>query len=151
MDTTDIGVVQSCFISNQLDQIEKCANNIGEASTVRSMNAIHFLLLLVYFPLSVRFFFFFQRKTQFNFSFVLLQSLDEVNITIETCEFGRNENSGAGGWQSLTAPKGKYNFIDKIIDGITVTINTVNINFKSPAFIASVQVSVIFYGCQFID
>ncbi|XP_055295755.1 bridge-like lipid transfer protein family member 3B isoform X2 [Sitodiplosis mosellana] len=70
-------------------------------------------------------------------------SLDEVNITIETCEFGRNENSGAGGWQSLTAPKGKYNFIDKIIDGITVTINTVNINFKSPAFIASVQMSRI--------
>ncbi|XP_031623665.1 UHRF1-binding protein 1-like isoform X3 [Contarinia nasturtii] len=70
-------------------------------------------------------------------------SLDEVNITIETCEFGRNGNSSAGGWQSLTAPKGKYNFIDKIIDGITVTINTVNINFKSPAFVASVQMSRI--------
>lgn len=68
------------------------------------------------------------------------QSLDEVNITIETCEFGRNENSAGGGWQSLTAPQGKYNFINKIVDGITVTINTVNINFKSPAFIASVQV-----------
>lgn len=75
-----------------------------------------------------------------------LQSLDEVNITIETCEFGRNMNSGMGeGWQSLTAPKGKYNFVDKIIDGITVTINTVNINFKSPAFIASVQVKHSFF------
>lgn len=81
------------------------------------------------------------------------QSLDEVNITIETCEFGRNENSGApaGGWQSLTAPKGKYNFIDKIIDGITVTINTVNINFKSPAFIASVQVCIFFFFLFNVD
>lgn len=72
------------------------------------------------------------------------QSLDEVNITIETCEFGRAENlMGSGGWQSLTAPKGKYNFIDKIIDGITVTINTVNVKFNSPAFTASVQLSRI--------
>lgn len=72
------------------------------------------------------------------------QSLDEVNITIETCEFGRSENLiSSGGWQSLTAPKGKYNFIDKIIDGITVTINTVNVKFNSPAFTASVQVNFI--------
>lgn len=68
-----------------------------------------------------------------------------MNITIETCEFGRAENAQAsGGWQTLTAPtKGKYNFIDKIIDGITVTINTVNVKFNSPAFTASVQLSRI--------
>lgn len=89
-----------------------------------------------------RFFNFLLQRIYISFLLCMLQSLDEVNITIETCEFGRNENGtgGSGGWQSLTAPKGKYNFIDKIIDGITVTINTVNINFKSPAFIASVQV-----------
>lgn len=65
-----------------------------------------------------------------------------MNITIETCELGRNESGGtaSGGWQTLTAPQGKYNFINKIIDGITVTINAVNIKFKSPAFIASIQV-----------
>lgn len=65
-----------------------------------------------------------------------------MNITIETCEFGRNDGgvSSAGGWQTLTAPQGKYNFINKIVDGITVTINAVNIKFKSPAFIASIQV-----------
>lgn len=76
------------------------------------------------------------------------QSLDEVNITIETCEFGRNESGGlaSGGWQTLTAPKGKYNFIDKIIDGITVTINAVNIKFKGPAFIASIQVCDFMHG-----
>lgn len=75
----------------------------------------------------------------------LFQSLDEVTITIETCEFGRNDTNagGSGGWQSLTAPQGKYNFINKIIDGITITINTVNIKFQSPAFTASVQVSVL--------
>lgn len=79
-----------------------------------------------------------------------LQSLDEVNITIETCEFGRTETSGAagGGWQTLTAPQGKYSFVNKIIDGITVTVNTVNINFKSPAFTASVQVSTEFSELQ---
>lgn len=69
-----------------------------------------------------------------------------MNITIETCEFGRTENSGVAGWQSLTAPQGKYSFINKIIDGITVTVNTVNIKFKSPAFTASVQVS---HGASF--
>lgn len=83
------------------------------------------------------------------YPFFASQSLDEVNITIETCEFGRTEASGGasaagGGWQTLTAPQGKYSFINKIIDGITVTVNTVNINFKSPAFTASVQVSTEF-------
>lgn len=81
------------------------------------------------------------------------QSLDEVNITIETCELGRSADAGGaagaagGGWQTLTAPQGKYTFVNKIIDGITVTVNTVNVNFKSPAFTASVQVS-LFVGCS---
>lgn len=48
-----------------------------------------------------------------------------------------------GGWQSIPIPTGKYSFINKIIDGITVTVNTVNIHFKSPAFNASVQMSRI--------
>lgn len=92
--------------------------------------------------------FFYSTMNLIHFSFLLdSQSLDEVNITIETCEFGRTEASGAagaagGGWQTLTAPQGKYSFVNKIIDGITVTVNTVNINFKSPAFTASVQVSI---------
>lgn len=76
-----------------------------------------------------------------------------MNITVETCEFGRND-SGMSGWQSLTAPQGKYNFINKIVDGITVTINAVNIKFKSPAFIASIQVSestLIFFLPHSID
>ncbi|XP_055684549.1 bridge-like lipid transfer protein family member 3B isoform X2 [Lutzomyia longipalpis] len=71
-------------------------------------------------------------------------SLDEVNISVETCEFGR---SGGGaptpGLQALTAPQGKYSFIHKVIDGITIIVNTVNVSFKSPAFTASVQMSRI--------
>lgn len=72
-----------------------------------------------------------------------MQSLDEVNITVETCECGDRAESGMPGWQSLSTQAGKYSFIHKIIDGITVTVNTVNINFKSPAFTASVQMSRI--------
>lgn len=68
-----------------------------------------------------------------------LQSLDEVHITVETCEFGRTE-SGVAGLQTLSAPQGKYSFIHKVIDGITIVVNTVIVNFKSPAFTASVQV-----------
>lgn len=72
-------------------------------------------------------------------------TLDEVNITVETCEFGRTE-SGVAGLQSLSASQGKYSFIHKVIDGITVIVNTVNVNFKSPAFTASVQVSNFIHG-----
>lgn len=42
---------------------------------------------------------------------------------------------------SHTAVPGKYSFIHKVIDGITVNVNTVNITFNSPAFTANVQVS----------
>lgn len=74
--------------------------------------------------------------------------MDEVNITVETCEVNQRIaiNSGVAGWQSLTAPQGKYTFINKIIDGITVIVNTVNINFKSSVFTASVQV-IVFFVC----
>lgn len=68
-------------------------------------------------------------------------SLDEVNISIETCEIARSGTpTGGGNMPSLTAPVGKYSFIHKVIDGITILVNTVNVNFKSPAFSASVQV-----------
>lgn len=39
----------------------------------------------------------------------------------------------------------KYSFIHKVIDGITVAVNTVLVTFKSPAFIASVQVLYLFF------
>jgi hypothetical protein len=35
----------------------------------------------------------------------------------------------------------KYGFSDKVVDGVTVSVNSLIINFKSPAFEASLQVS----------
>ncbi|XP_065072642.1 bridge-like lipid transfer protein family member 3B isoform X2 [Ochlerotatus camptorhynchus] len=69
-------------------------------------------------------------------------TLDEVNITVETCEIARSGTPTAG-ISSLSAPQGKYSFIHKVIDGITIVVNTVNVNLKSPAFTASVQMSRI--------
>lgn len=73
--------------------------------------------------------------------------MDEVNITVETCEIERTTGSNTPSVQAISAPQGKYSFIHKIIDGITIIVNTVNVKFKSPAFTASVQVhfSLIFY------
>ncbi|XP_076665123.1 bridge-like lipid transfer protein family member 3B isoform X3 [Andrena cerasifolii] len=68
-------------------------------------------------------------------------SLDEVHIEVETCEDLRDLSSPQG-LSSYTGPV-KYSFIHKVIDGITVAVNTVSITFKSPAFIASVQINRI--------
>lgn len=38
---------------------------------------------------------------------------------------------------------GKYTFVNKIIDGITIVVNTVNVTFVSDAFLASIQMSRI--------
>ncbi|XP_043263704.1 UHRF1-binding protein 1 isoform X1 [Colletes gigas] len=68
-------------------------------------------------------------------------SLDEVHIEVETCEDLRNLSSMQG-LSSCVGPT-KYSFIHKVIDGITVSVNTVSVTFKSPAFIASVQMNHI--------
>ncbi|XP_076255690.1 bridge-like lipid transfer protein family member 3B isoform X1 [Rhynchophorus ferrugineus] len=68
-------------------------------------------------------------------------SLDEVSITVETCEELRS-TSPQGNISSYPNP-GKYSFIHKVIDGITVTVNTVNILFNSPAFTATLQIQRI--------
>lgn len=67
-------------------------------------------------------------------------SLDEVHIDVETCEDLRSMSSPQG---ILYAGSAKYSFIHKVIDGITVAVNTVLVTFKSPAFIASVQMNRI--------
>lgn len=78
--------------------------------------------------------------------------MDEVHIEVETCEDLRDLSSSQG-LSSYTGPA-KYSFIHKVIDGITVTVNTVSVTFKSPAFIASVQVhskiNLFFYRNVFI-
>uniref|UniRef100_W8B936 UHRF1-binding protein 1-like n=1 Tax=Ceratitis capitata TaxID=7213 RepID=W8B936_CERCA len=95
-------------------------------------------------------------------------TLDEVNISVETCDpstrnqdanspggiaggggggIGVGASAGGGGGGTATAqpqvPQGKYSFIHKIVDGITIIVNTVNVKFLSAAFTASVQMSRI--------
>jgi hypothetical protein len=88
----------------------------------------------------------------------IVLSLDEVNISVETCEIARSGTPTAGGGiQTLAVPMGKYSFIHKVIDGITILVNTVNVSFKSPAFTSSVQVRILiaslelFVNLQFLD
>ncbi|PSN57252.1 hypothetical protein C0J52_02548 [Blattella germanica] len=64
-------------------------------------------------------------------------SLDEVHIEVETCEELRSMSTQQG--LSSYGGNQKYSFINKVIDGMTVSVNTVQVTFKSPAFIASVQ------------
>ncbi|KYN07307.1 UHRF1-binding protein 1-like protein [Cyphomyrmex costatus] len=71
----------------------------------------------------------------------IVLSLDEVHIDVETCEDLRSMSSPQG--ISSYAGPAKYSFIHKVIDGITVAVNTVLVTFKSPAFIASVQMNRI--------
>lgn len=40
---------------------------------------------------------------------------------------------------------GKYGFADKVVDGVTVSVNSLVISFKSPAFEASLQVYINLY------
>ncbi|CAG9864349.1 unnamed protein product [Phyllotreta striolata] len=68
-------------------------------------------------------------------------NLEEVQIVVETCDELRIPSSQPG--SSYAGAPGKYSFIHKVIDGITVHVNTVNIIFNSPAFTASVQISRI--------
>ncbi|XP_051166558.1 UHRF1-binding protein 1-like isoform X3 [Leptopilina boulardi] len=68
-------------------------------------------------------------------------SLDEVHIEVETVEDLRSMSTPQG-LSSYGGPA-KYSFIHKVIDGITVAVNTVSVKFKSPAFIAKVQMSRI--------
>ncbi|KAF4523470.1 hypothetical protein B566_EDAN004539, partial [Ephemera danica] len=72
----------------------------------------------------------------------IMLKLDEVQVVVETCEQLRS-TSASQGLSSLGAPGTKYSFINKVIDGMTVYVNAVLVTFKSPAFVASVQVSRI--------
>lgn len=68
-------------------------------------------------------------------------SLDEVYIKVETCEELRSMSVQQG--LSTYIVPGKYSFINKVIDGMTIAVNTVCVTFDSPAFTASVQISRI--------
>ncbi|KAK6637779.1 hypothetical protein RUM44_008201 [Polyplax serrata] len=71
----------------------------------------------------------------------ILLSLNKVSIAVETCEELRSTSCVQG--LSSYAGAAKYGFIYKVIDGVTITVNTVTITFKSPAFVANVELSRI--------
>ena len=62
-------------------------------------------------------------------------------MEVETCENLRPmNNSNAKGMAASYASGGQYGFSDKVVDGITLTVNSVILTLKSHAFIASFQV-----------
>lgn len=67
------------------------------------------------------------------------QSLDEVQVGMETCSELRS-HSVSSVLPSYSSG-GRYGFADKVIDGMTVTVNSVLITFRSHAFHATFQVS----------
>lgn len=68
-------------------------------------------------------------------------SLDEVYVEVETCDELRSMSTQT--CLSSYGASAKYSFINKVIDGMTISVNTVQVTFKSPAFIASVQMQRI--------
>ena len=68
--------------------------------------------------------------------------LFQVRVEVETCENLRPmaNNSNAKGMAASYASGGQYGFSDKVVDGITLTVNSVILTLKSHAFIASFQV-----------
>ncbi|GBP40896.1 UHRF1-binding protein 1-like [Eumeta japonica] len=69
---------------------------------------------------------------------VYFQNLDEVHIALEVCSEPRTMNPGAAA--AMPMP-GKYSYIHKVIDGISVAVNQVQIDFSCEAFTSSVQIS----------
>ncbi|CAG0889177.1 unnamed protein product [Cyprideis torosa] len=66
--------------------------------------------------------------------------LDEVQIELETLEQLRpSESSTVPSYSS----GGKYGFADKVVDGATVSVNSVSITLTSKAFLATIQLSRI--------
>uniref|UniRef100_A0A8D8ST28 UHRF1-binding protein 1-like n=2 Tax=Cacopsylla melanoneura TaxID=428564 RepID=A0A8D8ST28_9HEMI len=82
-------------------------------------------------------------RVKFKIPFTKIKSvpiefnLDDVQIEVETCEIIRSM-SMEGGLSAYSQPS-TYNAISKIVDGITVNINSVTLRFMSPVFTASVH------------
>ncbi|XP_037303509.1 UHRF1-binding protein 1-like isoform X1 [Manduca sexta] len=68
----------------------------------------------------------------------IVLNLDEVHIALAVCSEPRVMNQSAG--SALPVP-GKYSYIHKVIDGISVAVNQVQIDFNCDAFTSSVQIS----------
>ncbi|XP_054165286.1 bridge-like lipid transfer protein family member 3B [Oppia nitens] len=68
-------------------------------------------------------------------------ALDEVVVDIETVEDFRSENTRLNTNHSSYNDSGKYGFADRVFDGMTVSINSVVVTFRSKVFIANLQLS----------
>ena len=101
-----------------MDQVKKCSYTFGIMLFILKLEFFicNRIIIKYYFP----------------------KSLDEIHIEVETCENLRDVSTPQG-LSSYAGPT-KYSFIHKVIDGITVYVNTVSITFKSPAFVAKVKV-----------
>ncbi|XP_024085881.1 UHRF1-binding protein 1-like isoform X2 [Cimex lectularius] len=67
-------------------------------------------------------------------------ALDEVRVEIETCE----ELRSLSAQQGLSAYAGtEYSFANKVVDGMTISVNEVKVTFKTPAFNAAVQLQIM--------
>ena len=73
-------------------------------------------------------------------------TLDEVVIHGEICEDFRQEMHTGIAQKLAQESTSSYGFIQKIIDGITLNINAVNVQFKSDIFNASIEVCVMFFS-----
>jgi len=69
--------------------------------------------------------------------------LDEIFIELETCEELRDPSMSPPGLSPPGAGTGAYGFTDKVVDGITVSVNLVYVTLSSLAFTASFQMSRI--------
>ena len=64
-------------------------------------------------------------------------SLDEVRVEVETCEDLRQAAAPGGSKIPSYATGGPYGYGDKVVDGITVTVNSVILTLRSHAFIVN--------------
>ena len=65
----------------------------------------------------------------------------QVRVEVETCENLRTLNaSGLPSKSSSMGSGGSYGFVEKVVDGITVTVNSVLVILHSHVFTASFQV-----------
>ena len=66
----------------------------------------------------------------------------QVRVEVETCENLRTLNPS--GLPSKMGSGGSYGFVEKVVDGITVTVNSVLVILHSHVFTASFQVRYSF-------
>lgn len=68
--------------------------------------------------------------------------LNEVKVQVEVCDEFRNiEGEKTDLSQYINTNPGKYGFVDRVIDGITVIVNNVNVSFNSKLMAAKFELS----------